>query len=136
MLTHCKLSCIKYTGSYRLCWLFMGYILQQMHSPPALQQSAVDNVEALQLRQGMEAGMASDVAATEEFFETIHSRIYWHRVKTLQIMTMLIKVVLVLVTMNNIRQFCVWKKANQNETQQCLQHHQTLILMQIRWKNR
>ena len=46
----------------------MGYILHQKHSLPALQQSAIDNVEALQLRQGMEAGMASDVAATEEFF--------------------------------------------------------------------
>jgi uncharacterized membrane protein len=114
----------------------MGYILHQKHSPPALQQSAVDNVEALQLRQGMEAGMASDVAATEEFFETIHSRIYWHRVKTLQIMTMLINVVLVLLATDNIWQFCFWKKANQNETHQCLQHHQTLILMQIRGMNR
>ena len=47
----------------------MGYRLHPKHSStPALHESAVDEVEALQLRQGMEAGMASGEAATEDLF--------------------------------------------------------------------
>ena len=47
----------------------MGYRLHPKHSStPALHESAVDEAEALQFRQGMEAGMASDVAATEGLF--------------------------------------------------------------------
>ena len=47
----------------------MGYRLHPKHSStPALHESAVDEAEALQFRQGMDAGMASDVAATEGLF--------------------------------------------------------------------
>ena len=52
-----------------LFFVFMGYRLHPKQSAtPALDESAVADVEALQFRQGTEAGMASGEAAAEDFF--------------------------------------------------------------------